>query len=176
MAAARIAAVILVSMVPLVGAQEPPKTVLTVQVMDTTGAPIPGTQVDAGNEFEAPVGGEANGQGAISFALSPGTYDLTAAYPGFCPETKTVEVLKQAPQGATINMTVAGCPTKCMPVCIDVTPLHEPRRTRRHRLEISVTEARVVGFVAIAGARIEVDPSPLNPGRVLKTDSKGYVS
>ncbi|MGA2571969.1 MAG: carboxypeptidase-like regulatory domain-containing protein [Terracidiphilus sp.] len=174
MAGARIVALFLAAATPLASAQQFSDTIVTVQVTDRSGAPVPGAQVDIGPACADPSGGETDKQGRVAFNLKPGSWDtrLTVASPGFCPETKTVTILNQPSQTFPIELVVGGCPSNCTPICVTVesTEAAQPAQGR-----IAVRVAGVTGAV-VPGARIEVDPSLTMPGPILKTDSRGYAS
>jgi hypothetical protein len=108
MAAARIAAVLLFALAPVAFAQQFPQSVVTVQVNDVTGAPVPGAQVDLTPPCGDPTGGETDGQGGISLDAAPGLWNtiLTVTSPGFCPESRTVGILNRPSQIIPIEMQI----------------------------------------------------------------------
>jgi hypothetical protein len=179
MAAARIAAVLLIALAPLACAQENSQSVVTVQVTDVTGAPIPGAQVDIGPECTGSVGGETDQKGEISLDQRPGPWDntLTVTSQGFCPEARTIQVQDRPAQLIPVKMQVGGCPSKCTPICVTVESTEvqktEVQKSAQGRIAVLV-EDTAGGYVP--GAKIEVDPSSPSHGPILMTDDKGRAS
>ena len=171
MAAARIAAVLLVALAPPAFTQQYPSSLVTVQVTDTTGAPVPGALVESSDLCASQIGGETDERGSLSLRLDPGPWDtpLTVEFPGFCPETKTIRVLDQPRQTVSVELEPGGCPSKCTPVCVVVDPVQTAQSPPRG---IGVLVKDQTGAV-VPGARIEVDPSLPTPGPVLNADSNG---
>jgi hypothetical protein len=174
MAAARIAAAFLIALAPIARAQQNSQSLVTVQVTDLSGAPIPGAQVEAAPLCTVPLVGQTDNLGKISFNLEPGPWDtrLTVASPGFCPEKKTIRVLDQPTQAIPVELELGGCPTKCTPICVTVESTGAPKPAQG-RIDVLVTDTTGAVF---PGARVEVDPLLPMPGPVLKADSKGRAS
>ena len=174
MAAVRIAAVLLIAFAPLACAQQNLQSIVTLQVTDLTGAPIPGAQVDIGPECTGPVGGETDQNGEISLDQRPGPWDstLTVTAQGFCPETRKIQVQDQRAQIFKVKMQIGGCPSKCSPTCAEVEST-EVQKPAQGRIAVFV-EDTAGGYVP--GAQIKVDPSSPSQGPILMTDDRGRAS
>jgi len=124
MAAARIAAVLFVTTLQLVtGAQQLSKSQLTIQITDVTGARIPRAQVRiAAGATTSEISWSADEFGMASLNLEPGSYQATVSSPGFCPEKKAFEVVRQLNLSINVQLSIGGCPSKCTPICVVVYP------------------------------------------------------
>jgi hypothetical protein len=174
MAAARFAAVLLVAFGPLSSGQQTSTTLVTVQVTDATGAPIPGALVDITTPCGDPIGGETSPSGQIGLYAVAGLWEtmLTVTSPGLCPESRKIEIRDQATQIIPVKMRIGGCPSKCTPICLTAKNA-EVEKPAQGRVIVQVTDTN--GGV-LPDARVEIDPSPPTPGPFESTDSQGRAT
>ena len=99
-------------------AQQNPKTQLTIQVTDVTGAFVPKALIEVGAvPNSAPLATEADRFGKGKFELPMGSYHLLVKSQGFCPYQGSFEVLRQQNQIITANLQINTCPGPCAGFC-----------------------------------------------------------
>jgi hypothetical protein len=155
-------------------AQQSPKTKLTIQVTDVTGASVPKAMIEVGGptSHDATLAAEADGVGKSEFELPMGSYRLLVKSPGFCPFTKSLEVLQQQDQLITARLQVDTCPGPCAGPC--VIPETEVQTTQSPFGHLSIRVADASG-AAVPGARIQIHRSSDETGIDAATDSAGQV-
>jgi hypothetical protein len=129
MVAARIAAVFLAAFLPIAGGQQPAQTQLTVQVVDATGAVIPGARVEIGLPGPQPVTVlRTDARGQAAFDLPAGSHTLGIAAQGFKTWTGQIEVQNGPDQSITVKLDVAssGCSPCVVAVILPDIPLERP--------------------------------------------------
>ncbi len=102
-------------------AQQNPKTQLTVQVTDVTGAPVPRASIEitpSSNRQGLTL--EADGNGNAEVELPPGNYDLHVMSRGFCPFRKFLEPLSEQNRMVTAKLIPGSCPGPCAGPCVTV--------------------------------------------------------
>jgi len=114
MAAVRTAAVFLLALAPVIRAQQNPKSIVAIQVTDTTGAVIPGAQIEVDPSPSQPgptVKTDSEGQAVID--LSAGTHTLSIAAPGFKKWVLGLDVRGAPSQKVAVQLQIAdiGGPT-----------------------------------------------------------------
>jgi hypothetical protein len=103
-------------------AQQNPKTYVTVQVTDVTGAGVPRATVEVAPSPTAQVlTFEADRNGKAQFELPPGDYDLHVKSQGFCPFRKFLEPLNEQNRLVTAKLQIDSCPGPCAGPCVTVS-------------------------------------------------------
>jgi hypothetical protein len=129
MAVARIAAAFLAALLPVAGAQQSSQTHLTIQVIDPTGARIPGARIAIASppsKSESALISDNNGQ--AMFNLPAGGYLLVVTAPAFEKLTRQIDVQDAANQAiqATLKIGSVSGPTMVAFAPPDV-PLGSPQ-------------------------------------------------
>lgn len=119
MAAARIAAVLLVALPSLAFAQQDPALV-TVQVTDVTGAPIPGSRIEVDPlPSSTETTWTTDQHGRASFSLAAGAHELLVSNRGFQSWSDRVDL----PAGGSETVAANLCPNGTICDSVQVTTL-----------------------------------------------------
>jgi hypothetical protein len=156
----------------LLAAQEIKKSaIVTLEVVDPTGAPIPKARTEfVSVETARAKSSVADDTGRVQIELGQGSYDVIVSSQGFKTTNQQVHVNGDARQKFAVALRVAGCPTTdpC-PVLPDDTP---PRGEEI----VKVTMVAVDGTGAvIPGVQIRMAPRLANIPEDLKTNDRGEV-
>ena len=102
-------------------AQQTPKTHVTVQVTDVSGARVPRATVEVTpSAIAQTLRFEADWKGEAGFELPPGGYRLLVKSQGFCPYKQSFSFQNHANQLIEAKLQIDSCPGPCGGHCIEI--------------------------------------------------------
>ena len=154
-------------------AQQAPKSHVTVQVTDVTGAAVPKALVQihrANRELE--FSSQTDGKGDVNFDLPQGDYELSVTSLGFYFKSRPITVDAAPAQKIAAKLVPGGCPIpEPCPIVAEAAPSIEKFQQMPGRVSIRVTDE--TGAVA-PDAQAVFDPG--KERMELKTDLKGSAA
>ena len=173
MYSARIPVIVIVASsiasIATLSAQQDAGTHVTIQVTDSTGAPIPDAQV----KVMSPENGRllaftADSRGIADLHLEPGEYQYRVSSRGFCPKNSTATIDTPWQQEIKAKLNVETCPGPCTAGCVTPIGVEPPG----YQVTIKVLD---FGGAYVSGALVEIDLS--SPTfRAIKTDGSGQAT